>query len=66
VNIEFQLILMYTVLEGFNVTFASTPQPNIYDLTPGYRSPILLFAIDSLIFMLFVAIQVKLKIIAAN
>ncbi|KAJ3410889.1 Meckelin [Chytridiales sp. JEL 0842] len=61
VNIEFLLVWTYFVLEGLDVAFAATPQPIMSDLTPGGRSPILIFAVDSLVILLVVVLQTMFK-----
>ncbi|KAI9328026.1 transmembrane protein 67-domain-containing protein [Zopfochytrium polystomum] len=57
VSMEFLLVWTYFFLDGLNIKYAATPQPNIRNLSPGARSPVLVFAIDALILLFFVAIQ---------
>jgi meckelin len=66
VNIEFLLFWTYFILTGLRVTFAATPQPVISDLDESDRSPILIFAIDSLIMLLLVVLQVCLYFFASE
>ncbi|KAJ3057841.1 Meckelin, partial [Quaeritorhiza haematococci] len=46
---EFTLLWMLFILIGFRVRYAATPQPDLRDLTPGQTNPILLFAINTMI-----------------
>ncbi|KAI8612035.1 Meckelin [Chytriomyces sp. MP71] len=61
VSIEFQLISMYFILDGLSVQYAATPQPNIHDLSPGARNPVLIFALDALIWMGLAGMQLAYR-----
>ncbi|KAJ1556199.1 Meckelin, partial [Cladochytrium tenue] len=61
VSVTLLLICVTFFLEGLGVKYASTYQPNIKDLSQGSRSPVLIFAIDALIFALFIVIQLLFR-----
>lgn len=50
---------MYVLLSGFRLRYAATPQPKMGDLTPGPINPLLLFAIETLLWLLISIIQVS-------
>ncbi|KAJ3031514.1 hypothetical protein HDV00_008254, partial [Rhizophlyctis rosea] len=56
-NVALSLVIMYVVLSGFRVRYAATPQPGMGDLTAGPINPLLLFAIEGLIWLLISIIQ---------
>ncbi|KAJ3215033.1 Meckelin [Dinochytrium kinnereticum] len=61
VHVGFLLVWMYFILDGLDVKYAATPQPNISDIKPGARSPVLLFAVDFLIWLLLVVAQAAFR-----
>ncbi|KAJ3194492.1 Meckelin [Irineochytrium annulatum] len=61
VHIGFQTIWVYFILDGMQIRNVATMQPNIHDLTSGPRSPILLFAINSCIWLLVVVAQLTFR-----
>ncbi|TPX67518.1 hypothetical protein SpCBS45565_g03723 [Spizellomyces sp. 'palustris'] len=61
VNIEFSLLALYFIVEGLKVRYAATPQPNIHDLTPGLVNPILLFAVECLLWILLAVAQILFR-----
>ncbi|KAJ3067650.1 Meckelin [Podochytrium sp. JEL0797] len=60
-SIEFQLVWMYFILDGMHVQYAATPQPDMHNLTPGQRNPILIFAVDCGVWLLLVTLQILFR-----
>ncbi|ORY52362.1 hypothetical protein BCR33DRAFT_316184 [Rhizoclosmatium globosum] len=61
VSIEFQLVWMYFALDGMAWQYAATAQPNIHDLSPGPRNPVLIFAVDFLVWIFLIALQMLFR-----
>lgn len=57
VSLEFLLICAYFSLDGLNLKYSATAVPSITDRDVGTRSPILVFAMDSFIWILFISVQ---------
>ncbi|TPX32052.1 hypothetical protein SmJEL517_g04744 [Synchytrium microbalum] len=60
-NIEFCLFWVYFILQGCGVRYAATPQPDIYDLTPAIVHPVLLFGVNSLIWLFVAFVLIVLR-----
>ncbi|KAI9204493.1 Meckelin [Polychytrium aggregatum] len=58
VRIEVSVLLMYVIMQGFGVQYASTGQTNLLDLTPGDRNEILLVGINTIVWFIVNAIQI--------
>ncbi|KAJ3285757.1 Meckelin [Borealophlyctis nickersoniae] len=63
INVELSLIAMYFILSGLGLRYTATSQPNLKDLSPGPTHPILIFAIDSMIWVALVSIQFLYRVI---
>ncbi|KAJ3100774.1 Meckelin [Phlyctochytrium planicorne] len=61
INAALLLICMFFVLDGLSIKYAATPQPNASNMKPGNRSPVLLFAVDFLIWLLVVVVQASFR-----
>ncbi len=58
VNIEFTVIFAVVLLDGLNWRYTASSQPNINTLVRAPVNPILLFAIDTLVWLALAVIQV--------
>lgn len=57
-SIEFCLLGVLVLLEGFQWKFAGTAKPNLYDLSDGVMNPILMCAIDVICWIILIVSQV--------
>ena len=62
VSIEFTIILVWVFLVGANLRATSYSQASFTDLSEGVVNPVLLFAINSSIWMAVCLVQVELVV----
>ena len=58
INIEFTVIWAIVFLQGFSWRYTASSQPNINILESTTVNPVLLFAIDTLVWLLIATVQV--------